>query len=267
MGIASHDLTGDGYPRSTSPARATNRLQALIDRAGQPAYGDIGLKRGVNAAPGRSPASDPLPSTAWHPEFDDVNNDGFIDLFVSKGTSTSSPTTPMRDPSNLLIGQADGTFVEGAEAAGIVDFDRGRGAALADLNLDGRLDLVEVNLARPRRLWRNIGVGAGVEAQPIGHWLGVRLRQPGPNRDAIGAWIEVAGRRRDPAARADGRWRAWRRGARLDRTSGSGRRSRPTCGSQWPDGEVGPWMAVRAGRLRHHRARRGRGHAVAPASA
>ena len=28
---------------------------------------------------------DPLPSTAWHPEFQDVNNDGLVDLFVSKG--------------------------------------------------------------------------------------------------------------------------------------------------------------------------------------
>ena len=26
-----------------------------------------------------------LPSTAWHAEFADVNNDGFIDLFVAKG--------------------------------------------------------------------------------------------------------------------------------------------------------------------------------------
>ena len=51
----------------------------------------------------------------------------------------------MRDPSNLLIGQADGTFVEGGMDAGIVSFARARGAALADLNLDGMLDLVIVN--------------------------------------------------------------------------------------------------------------------------
>ena len=67
-----------------------------------------------------------LPSTAWHPEFEDVNNDGFVDLFVSKGNVEAQPDYATRDPSNLLIGQPDGTFVEGAEAAGIVDFDRAR---------------------------------------------------------------------------------------------------------------------------------------------
>ena len=25
----------------------------------------------------------------------------------------------------------------------------------------------------------------------MGHWIAVRLEQPGPNRDAIGSWIEV----------------------------------------------------------------------------
>ena len=35
----------------------------------------------------------------------------------------------MRDPSNLLIGQADGTFVEVGTEAGIVSFARARGAA------------------------------------------------------------------------------------------------------------------------------------------
>ena len=34
------------------------------------------------------------PSTAWHPEFADINNDRLIDLFVSKETSKHSPTMP-----------------------------------------------------------------------------------------------------------------------------------------------------------------------------
>ena len=35
---------------------------------------------------------------------------------------------------------------EGGEAAGIVGYDRARGASLVDLNLDGMLDLVEATL-------------------------------------------------------------------------------------------------------------------------
>ena len=98
----------------------------------------------------------------------------------------------MRDPNNLLLGQADGTFVEGAEEAGIVSFQRARGGAVVDLNLDGLLDLVVVNRVEPviavaqRRLPASVD-----EAEPMGTWIAIRLRQPAPNVDAIGSWVEV----------------------------------------------------------------------------
>lgn len=115
-----------------------------------------------------------------------MNNDGLVDLFVSKGNVEAQIDNAMRDPSNLLIGKADGTFVEGAEAAGIVSYDRTRGAALVDLNLDGMLDLVEVNRQVNVRVWRNVGRGDAEQPQPMGHWLAVRLHQSAPNVDAIG---------------------------------------------------------------------------------
>ena len=132
-----------------------------------------------------------LPSTAWHPEFEDVNNDGFPDLFVTKGNVEAQVDYATRDPNNLLLGQADGTFVDRAEAAGIVGFERGRGAALVDLNLDGMLDLVVVNRRENVKLWRNVGAGDAEQPAPMGHWTALRLRQPAPNTDAVGAWVEV----------------------------------------------------------------------------
>ena len=90
-----------------------------------------------------------------------MNNDSFVDLFVGKGNVEAMPEYAAEDPSNLLIGQADGTFVEGAEAAGIVSYDRARGASLADFNLDGMVDLVVVNRREPVRLWRNAGLPDG----------------------------------------------------------------------------------------------------------
>src|SRR5207244_12512123 len=75
------------------------------------------------------------------------------------------------DPSNLLLGHADGTFREAADAAGILNFYRGRGAALADFNLDGMLDLIVVNFGDPVRLWRNVGGGDASQPRALPAWL------------------------------------------------------------------------------------------------
>ncbi len=192
MGIASHDLTGDGRPEIYLTSQAASKLQTLASGAPGPTYEDIGLARGVNVTrPFTGPDVD-LPSTAWHPEFADVNNDGLMDLFVSKGNVRDQPEFAMADPSNLLLGRRDGTFVEAAKEAGIVVFDRGRGAALVDLNLDGRLDLVQSFYGAPARVWRNAGSTDGDRDDGATvHWVAVRVRQPAPNGDAIGAIVEV----------------------------------------------------------------------------
>ncbi|OLC21906.1 MAG: hypothetical protein AUH33_00705, partial [Chloroflexi bacterium 13_1_40CM_68_21] len=117
MGIASYDLTGEGFPDVFLTSQADNRLQALAAGPSRPTYRDIGRKRGVNAAQPFT-GGDTRPSTAWHPEFDDVNNDSFVDLFISKGNVTNQPDYAQKDPSDLLLGQPDGTFREAADVAG-----------------------------------------------------------------------------------------------------------------------------------------------------
>src|SRR5262249_24186875 len=190
MGIASRDLTGDDLPEIYLTSQGDNKLQTLVAGPEQPTYHDMALQAGVTAT---TPVNggDPLPSTAWHPEFEDVNNDGLVDLYVSKGNVDRLPDSAARDPSNLFIGRPGGTFVDEAAAAGIVTFDRGRGAALADLNDDGLLDLVEVMLDAPVRVWRNVGAGSAETPAQMGSWLAVRLQEPGANRDAIGAKLDV----------------------------------------------------------------------------
>ena len=119
MGIASRDVTGDGYPEVYLTSQGDNKLQTLTAGAAQPAFRDIAARRGVNAAQPFT-GGEALPSTAWHPEFHDVNNDGFVDLFVTKGNVSQQAGYATRDPSELLLGQPDGTFAEAADAAGIV---------------------------------------------------------------------------------------------------------------------------------------------------
>jgi hypothetical protein len=191
MGIASQDLTGDGYPEVFLTSQSNNRLQTLVDGAAEPHYTDIAIERGANAHEPYTGDVD-LPSTAWHAEFQDVNNDAIVDLFVAKGNVEAQPDYAMRDPNNLLIGQPGGTFVESGMEAGIATFARARGAGLADFNLDGLLDLVVVNRRENVSLWRNVGTGTADAPQPMGGWVAVRLAQEGGNRNAIGAWVEVA---------------------------------------------------------------------------
>src|SRR5262245_7989572 len=190
MAIASQDVTGDGYPEVFLTSQGDNKLQTLVNGPSEPAYEDIALRSGVTAHRPYA-GGDVLPSTAWHAEFADVNNDSFFDLFVAKGNVEAEEGYATRDPSNLLIGRPDGTFVEGAEAAGIVSYERARGAALVDLNLDGLLDLVVVEREQPVTLWRNVGAGSADAPEPMGNWAAVRLVEPAPNVDAVGAWVEA----------------------------------------------------------------------------
>ena len=193
MGIASHDLDQDGLPEVFLTSQGDNKLQSLM-ATDRPVYEDVAMAAGATAH--RPFAGDTLrPSTAWHGEFDDVNNDGLIDLFITKGNVDAQIDFAMEDPNNLLIGRDDGVFVEAADVSGLLDYGRSRGAGVTDLNLDGLLDIVVVERREPVRVWRNTGVPTDGGAR-AGKWLQIDLEQSGANRDAIGAWIEVQARDR-----------------------------------------------------------------------
>ncbi len=174
-----------------------------------------------------------------------MNNDGYIDLFISKGNVDAIPEFAVKDPDNLLLGQPDGTFVEGAEAAGIATFVRGRGAALVDLNLDGMPDLVQVNRRENVSLWRNVGGGSATNPEPMGNWVAVRLEQPAPNRDAIGSWITV--RFGDRTIEREVTIGGGHAGGQLGWIHvGLGDADGAEIRVEWPDGELGPWLELHA---------------------
>ena len=236
MGIATADITLDGYPDYFLTSMADNKLQVLKDPAtGKPDYADIAFKLGATAH--RPYTGDDLnPSTAWHTQFADANNDGRLDLFIAKGNVAKMPDFALRDPNNLLLQAEDGTFVEAGDRAGVASMGVARGAQMVDFNLDGRLDLVVVNRWTPAEVWRSTG--------PLpGGWLQLRLNQPGPNPDAIGAVVEI---RRGPAIE------------RHEITVGGGHASGSTgwlhygLGAAteaelrviWPDGTAGDWQRL-----------------------
>jgi len=244
MGIASYDVTGDGLPEVFLTSQGDNKLQTLAEDAEGPSYVDIAIRRGVTAH--RPYVGDQVrPSTAWHPEFQDVNNDGFIDLYISKGNVDAMVEYAADDPSNLLLGQPDGTFLEGAVDAGIVNFSRSRGAALVDFNLDGLLDLVEVNRREPVTLWRNVGSGDADDPDPMGNWIAIQLGQPGTNVDGIGSWIEVkVGDRTVEREVIIGGGHA---GGQLGWIHfGLGNAGGAEVRVHWPGGDIGQWLDIDA---------------------
>ncbi len=247
MGIASYDLTGDGRPEVFLTSQADNKLQTLAEEAVGPHYVDIAFDRGLTAH--RPYTGDVIrPSTAWHPEFQDVNNDSLIDLYITKGNVDAQPEFASEDPSNLLLGNPDGTFTEAAEEAGIVNFARARGAALADFNLDGMLDLVEVNRRENIELWRNVGWGTAAEPAPMGGWIGIRLDQPAPNVDAVGSWVEVrVGNRIMQQEVTVGGGHAGGQSGWIH--FGLGDADSVEVRVQWPDGERGRWLNLEADRF------------------
>ena len=187
MGIASADVNGDGYPDYFLTSMADNKLQTLtnppVDGVVKADFKDVAFPLGAIAQRPYT-GGDVHPSTAWHAQFEDVNNDCIPDLFIAKGNVSDMPDFAMQDPDNLLLGQPDGKFVEVGDKAGVASMNVGRGAGLPDFNLDGLPDLVVVNRNHPAQVWRNTTANAG-------NWLDLKLEQDGSNRDAIGAWIEV----------------------------------------------------------------------------
>jgi hypothetical protein len=149
-----------------------------------PKFADLAFARGITAHRPYT-GGDTRPSTGWHAQFADVNNDGLSDLFVAKGNVWDMPDFAAKDPNNLLLQGTEGKFIEAGDQAGVASMNAGRGAGLADFNADGWQDLVVVNRNGPTEIWRNTGTDAPA------NWVSVALSQPAPNTDAIGAWVEL----------------------------------------------------------------------------
>lgn len=185
MGIATHDVTGDGYPEYFLTNMMANKLATLGNGAAAgPRFVNMAGSAGVVAPRPYAGSDQDKVSTAWHAQFADLNNDGLVDLFIAKGNVDEMEEGAIEDPNNLLLRQDDGGFREAGLSAGVGNMERSRGAALVDLDLDGRLDIVVVNRRANAEILHN-------QSDESGHWLQVALRQDGGNVNAIGAWIEV----------------------------------------------------------------------------
>ena len=177
MGIASRDIDGDG----AAEVMLTSMGDQLLTLARDGRYRDAPYAMGATATTPHT-GGDGRPSTGWHAEWGDVDNDGDDDLFITKGNVDQMPGMAMDDPNNLLLRDGD-AFREVAAEAGVASLHRGRGGTLTDLDGDGRLDIAVVNRRAPLEVWRNLS--------DAGSSVGLELRQEGSNVFALGAVIEL----------------------------------------------------------------------------
>src|SRR6267378_2611812 len=145
-------------------------------------------------------AAAPLPATAqlapaFYAGIADFNGDGKEDVFLSQNFFPTEIGTPRYDAGLglLMLGDGKGGLAPlSARASGIAVFGDQRGAAFADFNRDGRLDLAISQNGAETKLYENLGAKRGLIVQLIG---------PAANPAAIGAQIRVhySGNRYGPA--------------------------------------------------------------------
>ncbi|MDH3988608.1 MAG: CRTAC1 family protein [Gammaproteobacteria bacterium] len=129
----------------------------------------------------------------WGVCFEDFDNDGDLDIFHVNGweqidpRDAGGPNDFTFDQIRYFESQGDGTFVEAAQGAGLIDTGQGRGVACFDSDRDGDLDLVITNNQPVKSvvIYRN-------ELGGTNHYLTVKLNGSGVNTDAIGAMIEIS---------------------------------------------------------------------------
>ena len=192
MGIAEADLNGDGFPEYALTSMGDTKIQSLDEEGDEesPIYRDIAYESGATAH--RPYTGDDLkPSTGWHSQFVDFNNDTHKDLYIAKGNVEAMTDFASYDPDNMLLGGIDDKFTEKGDEAGIALNSAGRGAVIEDFNADGMLDMLVVNRKTNVNLFINEGAKTSWGHRPMGNWIKIELDNGDINKDAVGAKISV----------------------------------------------------------------------------
>ena len=131
------------------------------------------------------------PYVGWGTGFFDMDNSGWLDIFVANGhvypqVDTIPNAAHFKQPMLLFRNKHDGTFEESGAAVGLSDIplQSRRGAAFGDINNDGCVDIVTLNVGEPPSLLLN-------HCQNGNHRVLFRLQGTKSNRLAIGARVTV----------------------------------------------------------------------------
>jgi hypothetical protein len=182
MGADSGDFDGDGHLDIVDTAFAYDH-NSLYRNLGDGSFEDVSQQARI-AAP-------TFNSMSWGVAFLDADLDGDLDLYYAHGHLF--PQVDEHPELQESYAQRDQLFlneggrfhdVSATAGRGLVVQECSRAVAVGDLDNDGDPDVVVSAMDEQPTLLEN--------AQESGnHWLGVEVRQPGPNAFAIGARVTV----------------------------------------------------------------------------
>ena len=184
MGVDAADYDRSGYP-SLLISNFSNQMLSLYDN-----------KRGrlfVDAAPASGIGRASLLTLGFSCFFWDYDLDGWLDIYVANGHIENEIEKIQRrvthaQPPHLFRNQGDGKFIETTESAGeaFAAARVARGAAYADIDNDGDLDLVLTTNGGAPKLFRNESTG--------NRSVRIKLLGSQSNRNGIGARVTVTAR-------------------------------------------------------------------------
>jgi hypothetical protein len=181
MGVDFRDYDGDGRPDIFVTA-LSNETFPLFRNEGNGMFRDetFGSRLG-----GQS-----LAWGGWSTGMVDLDNDGFLDLFVAGGHVQSNEelysSRSSRQTNRVFRNLGGRTFQDVTRGCG-ADFQQvglHRGAAFGDLDDNGRIDAVVTRLNEPAEVFLN-------RTEPSGHYLLVKLVGTRANRDGLGASLRL----------------------------------------------------------------------------
>ena len=171
-----------------------NRLDMIVTNfvnQSDTLYRNLGEQGFVDVTGPSHLAKPTYPYIGWGTAFFDMDNSGWLDIFVANGhvypqVDSLPGEAHYRQPMLLFRNQRDGTFEEVSAAAGLAGMPLAsrRGAAFGDINNDGCLDIVVLNVGEPPSLLLN-------HCQNENHRVLFKLVGTKSNRLAIGARMTV----------------------------------------------------------------------------
>ena len=180
MGVDFRDYDNDGYPDISFVALAQQTFP-LFKNTGKGDFQETTTPSGLRDMS--------YHMDAFGPALYDLDNDGWKDLFVSRGDVDITKTSgrPVFENNTVFrnLGKS-GKWQQLTDEAGFNASEpaQHRGCALGDFDGDGRIDVVVTAIGRPAEIWMN-------RSPNPGHWLDVALTGTKSNRDGIGARIKV----------------------------------------------------------------------------